>query len=163
VARLDNAPGTAVQRVALLIATLGGVGHAPFAPGTVASAITALALGLLTPSRAVLIVLVLAVIVIGTWASHDAERSLGGKDPGAIVIDEVAGMALSVLVLPLTPAVLLTGFLLFRVFDIVKPYPANALQRLTGGVGVMPNFPECGIFETLIRIEIRNEQRVALQ
>jgi len=155
VARLDNTPGTAVQRVALLIATVGGVGRAPFAPGTVASAITALALGLFTPSRPVLIVLVLAVIVLGTWASHDAERSLGAKDPGAIVIDEVAGMALSVLALPLTPAVLLAGFLLFRVFDIVKPYPANALQRLTGGVGVMLDDVVAGLYALLLLLAAR--------
>ena len=150
-----SGPRTTRERVALLIATVGGVGRAPFAPGTVASAITALALGLFTPSRPVLIVLVLAVIVLGTWAAHDAERSLGAKDPGAIVIDEVAGMALSVLALPLTPAVLLAGFLLFRVFDIVKPYPANALQRLAGGVGVMLDDVVAGLYALLLLLAAR--------
>ena len=146
---------TTVQRLALLIATVGGVGHAPFAPGTVASAITALALGLLTPSRAMLLVLVLAVILIGTWAAQDAERSLGGKDPGAIVIDEVAGMAVSVLAVPLTPAVLAVAFVLFRVFDIVKPYPANELQRLRGGVGVMIDDLVAGVYALLLVLAAR--------
>jgi phosphatidylglycerophosphatase A len=148
-------PRTAVNRLALLIATVGGVGHAPFAPGTVASAITALALGLLTPSRAMLLVLVLAVILIGTWAAQDAERSLGGKDPGAIVIDEVAGMAVSVLAVPLTPAVLAVAFVLFRVFDIVKPYPANELQRLRGGVGVMIDDLVAGVYALLLVVAAR--------
>lgn len=154
-ASASSPPRTAVQRLALLIATVAGVGHAPVAPGTVASAITALALGLLTPSRPTLIVLFLAVTAIGTWAAHDAERSLGGKDPGAIVIDEVAGMALSVSVLPLTPTVLLGGFLLFRLFDVVKPYPANALQRLPGGVGVMIDDLVAGLYALVLLVVVR--------
>ena len=80
---------------------------------------------------------VVAVTALGIWAADEAERALGGKDPGAIVVDEVAGMMLSVLGLGLTPAVLVTGFLLFRVFDVVKPFPANVSQRLRGGAGVM--------------------------
>ena len=120
-----------------------------------ASALTALALGVLAPSRSALVVGVLAVILIGTWASQSAERSLGGKDPGAIVIDEVAGMALSVLTLPLTPAVLSAGFGLFRVFDVVKPYPANALQRLPGGVGVMIDDVVAGLYALLLLLAVR--------
>jgi phosphatidylglycerophosphatase A len=155
VARLDSASRTAVQRLALLIATLGGVGHAPFAPGTVASAVTVVALGLAVPSRPALIAFVVGVIVVGTWAAQGAERSLGGKDPGAIVIDEVAGMALSVLALPLTPGALLAAFLLFRVFDVVKPYPANALQRLPGGIGVMIDDVVAGLYALLVLLAAR--------
>ena len=152
-ARLDN--GTGVDRLALLISTVGGVGHAPLAPGTVASALTALALGVLSPSRLALVVFLLAVILVGTWAAQEAERSLGGKDPGAIVVDEVAGMALAVLTVPLTPAVLIAGFVLFRVFDIVKPYPANALQRLPGGVGVMIDDLVAGLYALLLLLVAR--------
>ena len=146
---------TAVQRLALLIATVGGVGRAPLAPGTVASAVTVAVLGLAAPSRPALIAFLVAVVVVGTWAAHDAERSLGGKDPSAIVIDEVAGMALSVLALPLTPGVLLAGFVLFRVFDVVKPYPANALQRLAGGVGVMIDDLVAGLYALLVLLAAR--------
>ena len=152
-ARLDN--GTGVDRLALLISTVGGVGHAPLAPGTVASALTALALGVLSPSRLALVVFLLAVILVGTWAAQEAERSLGGKDPGAIVVDEVAGMALAVLTVPLTPAVLIAGFVLFRVFDIVKPYPANAHQRLPGGVGVMIDDLVAGLYALLLLLVAR--------
>ena len=120
-----------------MIATVFGAGYSPVAPGTVGSAITALVLWLIPFSRAGVVLFLVAVIVVGIWAAGVAERRLGGKDPGAIVIDEVAGMTLSVVLFPLTPAVLLGGFVLFRIFDVVKPPPAHASQRLKGGVGVM--------------------------
>jgi phosphatidylglycerophosphatase A len=88
----------------------------------------------------------LIIVAAGTWAAHEAERALGIKDPGAIVVDEVAGMAVSVLALPLTPGVLAGAFVLFRVFDVVKPYPANALQRLPGGPGVMIDDLVAGLY-----------------
>jgi phosphatidylglycerophosphatase A len=130
----------------VLLATAGGIGHAPVAPGTVASAATAVALWLAAPSPPALAVATLVIVAAGTWAAHEAERALGGKDPGAIVVDEVAGMAVSVLALPLTPAVLAAAFVLFRVFDVVKPYPANALQRLPGGPGVMIDDLVAGLY-----------------
>jgi phosphatidylglycerophosphatase A len=79
------------------------------------------------------------------------ERVLGKKDPGVIVIDEVAGMLLSVILLPRTIPVLITAFLLFRLFDIWKPFPARESQALTGGVGVMVDDLIAG-FYTLILI-----------
>jgi phosphatidylglycerophosphatase A len=77
------------------------------------------------------------------------------KDPGAIVIDEVAGMALSVLLLPRTAGVLLAAFVLFRVFDVVKPYPANALQRLRGGAGVMLDDLVAGVYALVALLAAR--------
>jgi phosphatidylglycerophosphatase A len=90
--------------------------------------------------------LLLVVLVAGTWAAGEAERALGGKDPGAIVVDEVAGMTISVLTVPLTLPVLVTGFVLFRIFDVVKPFPAGASQRLRGGVGVMIDDVIAGLY-----------------
>jgi phosphatidylglycerophosphatase A len=116
------------------------------APGTVASALTALALWLLNLPLLALAGLVLVVTGVGTWAADEAERALGGKDPGVIVVDEVAGMMLSVLAVPLTPAVLLAGFLLFRIFDVVKPFPANVAQALPGGLGVMVDDLIAGLY-----------------
>ena len=126
-----------LDRVALAIATGGGAGYAPVAPGTVGSAITALVLWCLPWSRSALVMFLIVVVLAGVWASQRAERVLADKDPGAIVIDEVAGMTVSVVALPLTWPVLVTGFVLFRIFDVVKPFPAGASQRVTGGVGVM--------------------------
>jgi phosphatidylglycerophosphatase A len=100
-----------------------------------------------------LLVFFLAVTLAGTWAAHRAERQLGVKDPGVIVIDEVAGMTLSVLPFPPTPSVLIAGFVLFRLFDIVKPFPAGASQRATGGIGVMVDDLIAGLY-TLVVIAI---------
>src|SRR5262245_32723387 len=88
--RADSPPGsaaprgrlTAVDRIALFIATAGGAGYSPVAPGTAGSAVTALLLWLVPFSRSGLALFLLAVIAVGTWAAHRAERLLGGKDPG---------------------------------------------------------------------------------
>lgn len=77
------------------------------------------------------------MILAGLWAGGRVERVLGQKDPGIIVIDEVAGMMLSVLLLPRTIPVLLVAFVLFRLFDVWKPFPAHESQAFTGGLGVM--------------------------
>jgi phosphatidylglycerophosphatase A len=128
------------------VATGGGLGRAPLAPGTVASAATALALWLLALPPVALAGVLVAVTALGTWAADEAERAFGVKDPGAIVVDEIAGMTLSVAGVALTPAVLVVGFLLFRVFDVVKPFPANAAQRLPGGFGVMVDDLIAGLY-----------------
>lgn len=139
-----------LDRFAVLIATVFGAGYSPFAPGTVGSAVTVALLWLIPFSRAGLLLFLVAVVVVGTWAAHRAERAIGGKDPGAIVIDEVAGMTLSVIAFPLTPAVLLAGFVLFRVFDVVKPPPARESQRIRGGVGVMIDDLIAGLYALAI-------------
>jgi phosphatidylglycerophosphatase A len=97
-------------------------------------------------SRAGLVAFVVVVTVVGIWAAHRAERVLGRKDPGAVVIDEVAGMALSVLMVPLTLPVLAVALLLFRFFDIVKPPPARASQQLWGGFGVVVDDLIAGLY-----------------
>ena len=123
------------------------MGRAPLAPGTVASAVTAVVLWLLQLSTPALLALLILVTALGTWAADQAERALGGgKDPGAIVVDEVAGMTLSVLAVPLSLPALLAAFLLFRVFDVVKPFPANVSQRLRGGLGVMADDLIAGLY-----------------
>jgi len=120
------------------------------APGTVGSALAVLVLWAVPFSRAGLLLFFVAVILGGTWAAHRAERLLGGKDPGAIVIDEVAGMTLTVLPFALTPAVLAVGFVLFRIFDIVKPFPAHVSQRLGGGIGVMVDDLIAGLYALVV-------------
>ena len=141
--------------MALIIATAGGLGRAPIAPGTVASAATALVLWLLALSTPALAVLLLVVTALGIWAAGEAERALAAKDPGAIVVDEVAGMTLSVLTLPPTPWVLVAGFVLFRVFDVLKPFPANDAQRLPGGAGVMVDDLIAGLYALLLLLLAR--------
>jgi phosphatidylglycerophosphatase A len=138
------------DRLAVLVATVFGAGRVPFAPGTLASAITVVLLAVVPFTPASLAVFFVVVTAGGVWASHHAERVLGGKDPGAIVVDEVAGMTLSVLAVPLTPAVLAVAFVLFRILDVVKPFPAGRSQKIRGGVGVMIDDLIAGLYALAI-------------
>jgi phosphatidylglycerophosphatase A len=140
---------SAADRVAVAIATAAGTGYAPVAPGTVVSLLTAVALWLLPFTQVTLVVTLVAVIAAGVWSGHRAERVLGCKDPGAVVVDEVAGMMLSVLLVPRTPAVMLSAFVLFRIFDIWKPFPAYQSQALPGGWGVMADDVIAGLYALL--------------
>jgi phosphatidylglycerophosphatase A len=137
---------TPTERVAVGVATVGGVGFVPGAPGTVASTLTAIALWLVPSSRGTVLLALVAVVMVGTIASHVAERALGGQDPGAIVVDEVAGVLVSVLLDPSSALILAIGVLLFRLFDIAKPFPVDAAQRLPGGLGVMADDLVAGLY-----------------
>jgi phosphatidylglycerophosphatase A len=137
--------------VAFVLASVFGTGYSPVASGTVASLLTAVAIWLLPFTTVRLAVTLVVVTIIGLWAGSRVERALGRKDPGVIVIDEVAGMLLSVILLPRSIPVLVTAFLLFRLFDIWKPFPARESQALTGGMGVMVDDLIAGLY-TLILI-----------
>jgi phosphatidylglycerophosphatase A len=120
------------------------------ASGTVGSLVTLVALWLIPFTRATLVATLVVVTVAGLWAGSRVERVLGTKDPGLIVIDEVAGMLLSVLLLPRTLPVLITAFLLFRLFDVWKPFPARESQALAGGLGVMLDDLIAGLYALIL-------------
>lgn len=116
-----------------------GAGLAPIASGTVGTLAT-LPLVLLLAwagSPALYGAVTVLVIVLGIWSSGGLARELGRKDPGEAVIDESAGYLVTMAFLPATPWLLGAGFLLFRLLDIVKPFPARRLERLPGGWGIM--------------------------
>lgn len=137
------------------MATGGGAGYSPVAPGTAGSAVALVLLWAIPLSTLGLAIAVGVVTVVGTWAAGRVEAAGTKKDPGIIVIDEVAGMALSVLAVPRTPAVLLAGFVLFRLFDVVKPFPANRSQALPGGPGVMADDLIAGVYALLVLVVAR--------
>lgn len=143
------------SRAALVIATACGVGYSPVAPGTAGSAVALVILWLVPFSRVGLIAFFVVVTIAGVWAAQVVEAEIGEKDPGAIVIDEVAGMTLSVLALPLTLPVLLTAFVLFRIFDVVKPFPAGRSQAIAGGVGVMIDDLIAGLYALAVVAALR--------
>jgi phosphatidylglycerophosphatase A len=89
---------------------------------------------------------------VGIWAASRSEKVLGRKDPGIVVIDEVAGQLLTFLLIPIPakPWMIVTGFLLFRAFDIVKPYPARKLESLHGGLGIMLDDMVAGVYAALV-------------
>ncbi len=138
-----------------MLASVFGAGYAPVASGTVGSFVTVVAIWLLplTPLR--ILVALVVVTLVGIWAGSRVERVLGRKDPGVIVIDEVAGMLLSVILLPPTIPVLVTAFFLFRLFDIWKPFPARESQALTGGVGVMVDDLIAGVYALVLVLGAR--------
>lgn len=140
-----------MRKPGLFIATCGYVGYVPVAPGT-AGSIAGLALygaaGLLGGTQVEVGVLAV-VLAVGVWSSAASERHLGVTDPGVIVIDEVAGMLITLLALQPTWGGVLAGFLAFRFFDVVKPFPARWAERLPGGWGVMADDVIAGLYAHL--------------
>ncbi len=119
------------------MATAGGVGYSPVAPGTAGSLLALFILWVFPFSSLGLVLALLVIVGVGGWAAGRAERLLGRKDPSPVVIDEIAGMFLSVLALPRSLGLLLVAFLLFRVLDIVKPFPIRQSEILSAGLGIM--------------------------
>ena len=140
--------------LALSIATCG-VGYLPLAPGTFGSLVGVGLFWLLARANPlVVLVAILAVTLVGIWAATRTEQLSDRKDPGKIVVDEVAGQLIALFPLTLfarwsTLAVIIS-FILFRFFDIVKPYPANRLQELNGGAGVMFDDLVAGVYGAVI-------------
>ena len=120
------------------IATVGGVGWFPIAPGTAGSAV-GIAVYMLTRgwSAQSQILLLLAITIVGIWAAGVTEKTFQKQDPGPVVIDEVAGQLLTLLLTGVGWRGAIAGFFIFRVLDILKPPPARGLERLHGGLGIM--------------------------
>ena len=149
-----------LDRLAYGIATGFGAGFAPVAPGTFGSAegvVLFVAINALISLRfhlaprwalTVLIAINVAVFFIGVWASSRTCEITGIKDPSIVVIDEVSGQLIALTPLILVPSLegLLAAFVLFRTFDIFKPYPIRKLESFGGGLGVMADDALAGVF-----------------
>ena len=140
-----------MKHVAVLVSSFGYVGFFPIAPGT-AGSLAALALFAFirwigVPSIELLAIAV--VFVVGVWAAQGTERALGRKDPGIVVIDEVLGMLITLALLPLSLTGIALGFLLFRILDVIKPYPAAQFENLHGGLGIMADDAVAGLYAHL--------------
>jgi len=140
------------MRARLLIATGLGVGYAPLAPGTAGSLLGLALHALLYLAGGPLAAVggALAAAVLGFWAAGAAERHFGRRDPGQVVIDEVAGQMLTLAFLPLTAGTAAAGFLLFRLLDILKPFPARRLEALPGASGIMADDLMVGLYANLL-------------
>jgi phosphatidylglycerophosphatase A len=132
------------------IGSVGGAGYFPKAPGTFASALAIIAYFLISPGWQTLSLLIIISLVLGILVTPYIEKG-SGTDPGLIVIDEVAGQWMAFLFLPhINLLILLTGFILFRVFDIWKPLGINNLQTLKSGWGVMLDDILAGVYANII-------------
>ena len=139
---------THTNRALVFIATGFGSGYLPKAPGTFGSLVGVLiAWPLLALPLALYLLASAACCALGVVAAGVAERRFGTKDPGAIVIDEIAGMLVTLTAITPTVPHLLLGFALFRLFDIFKPFPCRwAERRFGGGLGVMADDILAGIY-----------------
>lgn len=138
-------------RLAVFLATVAYCGYFPVAPGTVGSAAGLVVYLLVWWTRSPIVEagLIAVTFVVGTWAATHAERYFGGIDPGPVVIDEVLGMLMTLAFIHVGLTAALAGFVLFRVFDVIKPFPANRLEKLHGGLGVMADDAMAGVYANL--------------
>ena len=147
------------RRLAVLISSFGYTGYAPFAPGTAGSAAGLAVYALLRwwrvpPAGDATLILVLCGV--GAWAATVAERHFALDDPGPVVIDEVVGMLISLVFTGVGVSGALAGFVYFRAFDILKPYPVNRLERLGGGIGIMADDVMAGAYaNVLLQLTLR--------
>ena len=140
-----------MTRLAVFIATAGYTGYFPIAPGTVGSAVGLVVYLLVwwAQSPVVEVALIVALFVAGVWAGTTAERYFGGVDPGPIVLDEVVGMLITLAFIPVGWSGAIAGFVLFRIFDVIKPFPANRLEALHGGLGVMADDAMAAVYANI--------------
>jgi phosphatidylglycerophosphatase A len=140
-----------MKRLGVWLATALGAGYAPFAPGTVGSAV-GVGVYLLTRhwspvSQAALVV---AVTVAGVWASAVAARHFQREDPSHVVIDEVAGQLATFAFTGVGLVGIAIGFVAFRALDVVKPWPCGKLESLPHGVGIVGDDIMAGIYANLL-------------
>ena len=136
-------------------ATGFGTGHSPIASGTAGSALAVVFVWLFWPASGWLeIALCVGTTLVAIYAAGWVAESEGQKDPSIVVADEIAGQFFTFLLLPaatiMSWQVLLAGFLLFRAFDIWKPWPVNRLEDLPGGWGIVLDDVLAGIFANLV-------------
>ena len=136
------------MRLGLFIATCGYLGYVPVAPGTFGSAagLVVFAAVRWSGSPALELAVIILLFAVGVWSANAAERHFGGVDPAPVILDEVVGMLITLAFLPVNITGAVVGFLLFRLFDVVKPWPANRLEALHGGLGVMADDAMAGVY-----------------
>lgn len=135
-----------------VVATWFGSGFSPIAPGTAGTAATVPIVIALWVAGSPLLhaTAAAAAFLAGMWASRDAEARWGKRDPGEVVIDETAGYLIATLAVAPSLWALGGSFVLFRVFDVLKPWPASALERLPGSWGIMSDDVAAGLYTNLL-------------
>ncbi|MCH7747882.1 MAG: phosphatidylglycerophosphatase A [Acidobacteria bacterium] len=144
-----------VQRAVVGFATVGPIGFAPIAPGTAGSVVGLALFWAVRSTRSTWLEVAMLLVVTGAGvaAASAAEARYRRRDPGLVVIDEVAGMLVTLVAVPVGVTGALIGFFAFRLFDIVKPFPARQAERLPGGWGVMVDDLVAGLYaQALLRL-----------
>ncbi|MCL6583117.1 MAG: phosphatidylglycerophosphatase A [bacterium] len=139
------------SKLKLWIATGFGLGYLPFVPGTVGSLGGVVLFWLFHPLTWYLYLLFIAsLFFLGIWAADWAEVVFQEKDSNYIVIDEIVGFLIAAFLIPWSGLWMIAAFILFRIFDIIKPFPAGRAERLRGGLGIMLDDVGAGIYANLV-------------
>jgi len=138
------------EKIVKMLSTWFYVGNLPVAPGTAASAVGVVMAMICSSNVFFYVCVTLIVTILGFMVSGRMEEILDQKDPGCIVIDEVAGVMIAFFLLPLTPVVIVTAFFLFRAFDMFKIYPVNKFEQLKGSTGVMMDDVIAGLYTNIV-------------
>ena len=144
-----------MNRLAILVGTWFGCGYCPWGPGTLGSLAAVLPVALLHfyvgAGRATIFMLLAALLLPAIWAATRTARFVGKEDPGIVVVDEVLGQWVTLLgATVLSAKALVAGFVLFRLFDIWKPWPIRKLERLPEGTGIVADDLAAGVYGALI-------------
>ncbi len=140
-----------ISSLLMNIATLGFIGYLPLAPGTWGTAAGVIFILLIPLSQTALVVIIVSGALIGSIAAGTAEEVIGEKDSGHIIIDELIGFLVSVMFLPQSYGYLASAFLLFRFFDILKPFPIGWVEKaVKGGAGIMADDILAGILTNMV-------------
>jgi len=141
-----------LRRIGVFIATCAYVGYAPVAPGTFGSAIGLAVFYVVRHQRSttVEVAAIVAPAAVGLWSATEAEHHFGGIDPGPVVIDEVIGMLITLVFIPVNIAGAIVAFFIFRFLDVVKPWPARRLEQLPGGFGVVLDDMMAGVYGNIV-------------
>jgi phosphatidylglycerophosphatase A len=132
------------------IASGFGSGFAPVAPGTAGSLLALVIFYLFPLTNVFWIIIILVVFFIGVHSATAVENYMDKEDPGMVVVDEMAGQWIALLFIPVNYYTLSGAFILFRVFDIFKPYPINKSQKLKGGWGIMVDDVIAGVYANFV-------------
>ena len=133
-----------------IIATVCGLGYVPLIPGTLGSAVGLGLFWILSGSPTHQLIGTAVAIGLALWSSGPTAKQLGKTDPRPVIIDEVAGMMVALLLLPVTLPVYLGSFLLFRLLDVFKPFGIRRLERLPGSWGIVLDDLLAGLYVNLL-------------
>ncbi|MCK4467699.1 MAG: phosphatidylglycerophosphatase A [Desulfobacterales bacterium] len=140
------------EKSVMFLATGCFIGNIPFAPGTFGTILGLPLCFLLSRTNFSVAVLLTAIFIIfAVLIAHDAEKILKKNDPGCIVVDEIVGLMVTLFGLPFNAVYMLAGFVIFRFFDILKPFPIRLIERkLSGGTAIVMDDVVAGIFSNLV-------------
>jgi phosphatidylglycerophosphatase A len=139
------------EKLIKLLATGFGAGLAPVAPGTTGTLVGVLICLIFSPLHWLLrLLIVIFLLVLAIYIAERAEQVYRKKDDQRIVIDEIAGFQVTILPVAITGLHLLVGFVLFRIFDILKPFPLRDLQKMSGGLGIVLDDVAAGIYAGIV-------------